>query len=102
MMFAVYVLGIGLLHGLGADTSNDVAIASPPGVCNLLCIIGRKCVSVEPANCVGCKMVPRCVQQECDTSCILPCPCLSRCVLVESDCCPKATCRGVITPLPLG
>ncbi|RCN43167.1 hypothetical protein ANCCAN_10854 [Ancylostoma caninum] len=69
------------------------AIVPFPIACNLFCIQGYKCAIVEPQNCVGCKPTPRCVQKECDTSCVLPCPFLSKCVLVATNCCPKPTCR---------
>ncbi|KAL6741580.1 hypothetical protein Aduo_014818 [Ancylostoma duodenale] len=95
------MLGVVLLHGVAvvaADDNSDVyelsilAIARPIA-CIFLCILGKKCVIVEPQNCVGCQQIPQCVQQECDTSCVLPCPFLFKCVLVATDCCPKPTCR---------
>ncbi|KAL6741544.1 hypothetical protein Aduo_014786 [Ancylostoma duodenale] len=71
----------------------SVSAIAPPIACIFFCILGKKCVIVEPQNCVGCQQIPQCVQQECDTSCVLPCPFLSKCVLVATNCCPKATCR---------
>uniref|UniRef100_A0A7I4YD70 Secreted protein n=1 Tax=Haemonchus contortus TaxID=6289 RepID=A0A7I4YD70_HAECO len=66
-----------------------------PGVCNLACRQGTKCVLVEPSNCYGCSPQAQCVQEECTTTCILPCPFSYSCVLVNSPsaCCPVAACR---------
>ncbi|KAL6741545.1 hypothetical protein Aduo_014787 [Ancylostoma duodenale] len=97
MLVAVLTMGTAMLYGakaIEADVVDDLSIPFPFLTCaTVLCIPDYKCVMVEPANCVGCRAVPRCVQQECDTSCVLPCPFLSRCVLVATNCCPKATCR---------
>ncbi|CAJ0591638.1 unnamed protein product, partial [Cylicocyclus nassatus] len=49
---------------------------------NTRCQSGYQCVLVEPQNCVGCPNVPRCVQQQCNTGCYLPCGFYQRCVLV--------------------
>ncbi|KAK5982210.1 hypothetical protein GCK32_002627 [Trichostrongylus colubriformis] len=67
-----------------------------PGACNLFCRQGTKCALVEPANCNGCQPQAQCVQQECDTTCRLPCPFFNRCVLTTSTsaCCPVAACRS--------
>ncbi|KHJ80083.1 hypothetical protein OESDEN_20251 [Oesophagostomum dentatum] len=48
---------------------------------------------VESQGCVGSALSPSCVQQECNTICVLPCPFNSSCVLVATSCCPKTTCR---------
>ncbi|EYC18762.1 hypothetical protein Y032_0026g1351 [Ancylostoma ceylanicum] len=92
-----FVMAVAMLHGaetIETDVGDELAIPFPFLTCaTVLCIPDYKCVMVEPANCVGCRAVPRCVQRECDTSCVLPCAFLSRCVLVATDCCPKATCR---------
>ncbi|CAJ0591642.1 unnamed protein product [Cylicocyclus nassatus] len=52
---------------------------------NTRCQSGYKCVLVEPQNCVGCPNAPRCVQQECNTNCVLPCPFRYSCVLVATS-----------------
>ncbi|XGW17002.1 hypothetical protein V3C99_001990 [Haemonchus contortus] len=75
---------------------------SSPGICNILCQQGTKCVLIEPNNCYGCIPQAQCVQQECNTTCILPCPSSYRCALVisPSGCCPVASCRpSTSTPL---
>ncbi|KAL6741543.1 hypothetical protein Aduo_014817 [Ancylostoma duodenale] len=103
MIFAVvFILGVGMLHGIGAYTVDDMAIADVPHVCNLFCRQGYKCVLVEPPNCVGCQTVPRCVQQECNTVCNVFCPFAHICVLVATDCCPVPNCRirPIIDPPP--
>ncbi|EYC18767.1 hypothetical protein Y032_0026g1355 [Ancylostoma ceylanicum] len=102
MIAVVFLLGVGLLHVVGAYTVDDQMPIDPvPLACTLFCIRNYKCVMVEPPDCIGCRPVPRCVQQECNTICDLPCAFLSKCVLVATDCCPKATCREmsiVISP----
>ncbi|EYB86107.1 hypothetical protein Y032_0286g1425 [Ancylostoma ceylanicum] len=93
MFVAVLVLGVVLLHfavGIAVDDSN---LSISIGCANLRCISGYKCVMVETDDCVGCPTFPRCVQKECDTSCVLPCRFPYRCVLIATDCCPTATCR---------
>ncbi|WKY09260.1 hypothetical protein Q1695_001988 [Nippostrongylus brasiliensis] len=62
-------------------------------VCNLFCIKGLKCVVAVPANCTGCAPVAKCVPQECNTECILPCPFNNTCVLTAANCCPVPGCR---------
>ncbi|KAK6045478.1 hypothetical protein COOONC_17017 [Cooperia oncophora] len=74
-------------------------MGNPPpfigGACNLFCRQGLKCALVQPENCNGCTPRAQCVQQECNTICVLPCPAFYGCVLVNtaSGCCPIATCR---------
>ncbi|EYC18765.1 hypothetical protein Y032_0026g1354 [Ancylostoma ceylanicum] len=104
MLVVLFILGAILLHGVAAvtvDDASDVSIARPIA-CIFLCILGKKCVIVEPQNCVGCQQVPQCVQQEYDTSCNLKCPFFSKCVLVATNCCPKPTCRRFFPYPPVG
>ncbi|EYC18764.1 hypothetical protein Y032_0026g1353 [Ancylostoma ceylanicum] len=93
MFAAVFLLGVSLLRGVGAYTVDDMAVPDVPHACIFLCKQGYKCVLVEPPNCVGCQTVPRCVQEECDTTCNVFCPFVHTCVLVETDCCPVPECR---------
>ncbi|VDL72458.1 unnamed protein product [Nippostrongylus brasiliensis] len=75
--------------GLSSEWSNTDSAA----VCNLFCIRGLKCVVAVPANCTECAPVAKCVPQECNTECILPCPFNNTCVLTATDCCPVPGCR---------
>ncbi|XGW17013.1 hypothetical protein V3C99_001997 [Haemonchus contortus] len=79
------------IQARGVDSLRPLYI----GVCNILCRQGTKCVLVEPVNCYGCSPQPQCVQEECTTTCVLPCPLNYGCVLVSSPsaCCPVAACR---------
>ncbi|WKY09618.1 hypothetical protein Q1695_002182 [Nippostrongylus brasiliensis] len=65
---------------------------------NIRCRDGYKCVMTEPADCVGCRARPQCVQNQCDTTCI--CSRLQNCVLVATDCCPVPACRSMFTIMP--
>ncbi|RCN28683.1 hypothetical protein ANCCAN_25572 [Ancylostoma caninum] len=95
MPVAVLALELFLLHCVVPFTVDDVAVADVPHACTLLCKQGYKCVMVEPPNCIGCQTVPRCVQEGCDTTCVVSCPFVHICVLVETDCCPVPNCRIV-------
>ncbi|WKY09619.1 hypothetical protein Q1695_002183 [Nippostrongylus brasiliensis] len=80
-----------------SSADNETMIAGPvdpiaPISCaNIRCRGGYKCVMVEPANCYGCRLRPRCVQTQCDTTC--RCNKFQYCVLVSTDCCPVPSCR---------
>ncbi|XGW17003.1 hypothetical protein V3C99_001990, partial [Haemonchus contortus] len=41
----------------------DYGQISSPGICNILCQQGTKCVLIEPNNCYGCIPQAQCVQQ---------------------------------------
>ncbi|KAK6758563.1 hypothetical protein RB195_016033 [Necator americanus] len=94
MIVVLCILGVILMNEVEAYTE-DLSIIPLLSCANILCAPGYKCVMLVPDDCVGCRAFPRCVQQECNTSCVLPCPVFSTCVLVSTptDCCPKAACR---------
>ncbi|EYC18763.1 hypothetical protein Y032_0026g1352 [Ancylostoma ceylanicum] len=89
-LVAFLLLGISAIE---VDNTKDLSISPIHIPCTLFCIQGYKCALVASENCVFCRPTPRCIQRECDTSCVLPCPFLSKCMLVATSCCPKATCR---------
>ncbi|KHJ80470.1 hypothetical protein OESDEN_19855 [Oesophagostomum dentatum] len=68
----------------------------PDWCSRMLCGSGYKCAMVEPYDCAGCDRVPRCYQENCNTSCTLWCKYNHRCVLVADYwyySCPTPTCR---------
>ncbi|KAK6758564.1 hypothetical protein RB195_016034 [Necator americanus] len=103
MIIVLCILGAILMSDVEAD-SEDLSIIPLLSCATVRCAPGYKCVMLVPDDCVGCRAFPRCVQQECDTSCLLPCLAFYKCVLVSSPnyCCPKAACRprSIITIPP--
>ncbi|KAK6756607.1 hypothetical protein RB195_014806 [Necator americanus] len=95
MILVTCILSAILMSDVKAVNVDNLSIIPNLSCTTIFCKSGYKCVMLVPDDCVGCQPFPRCVQQECNTSCVLPCPFFSTCVLVSSPttCCPKATCR---------
>ncbi|KHJ91746.1 hypothetical protein OESDEN_08378 [Oesophagostomum dentatum] len=61
------------------------------------CDRDHKCVMVQPRNCVGCDLIPRCYHRYCDTSCRMHCRpqghhLYTGCLLMVNRVCPARIC----------
>nr|CDJ84312.1 unnamed protein product [Haemonchus contortus] len=85
-MLWITFLSMSMMMLLRVESRGDMDYGqiSSPGVCNILCQQGTKCALIEPNNCYGCTPQAQCVQQECNTTCMLPCPSSYGCALVIS------------------